>query len=240
MSSNGNTQFWSSLLELDDELEVTLLQDKEVWKAATTWTNAFVNDPLIRYLRDNKPLTPREAKAQKVFMSGLLLGWIRRKIAITINGGASLVVATPAPSSTGPGGPKDKFLDWLLNVTLKFSERISPRERRRRQREVRDKLRPIIDEKIAPRQNDMIHVTLVCTEPESQGRGYASALLDTITRLADILGVACWLESSNIANEPFYNSHGFKSVGNAVVGDQNPDWGEKPVIVQIMIREPIL
>ena len=51
---------------------------------------------------------------------------------------------------------------------------------------------------------------------------------------ADMLGEACWLGSSNIANEPFYNSHGFMAVGEAIIGDDDPDWHDAPVIVQIV------
>ena len=49
-----------------------------------------------------------------------------------------------------------------------------------------------------------------------------------------MLGVACWLESSNIINEPFYNSHGFKTVGEAIIGDDNPTYHGKPFPVQIV------
>jgi hypothetical protein len=51
---------------------------------------------------------------------------------------------------------------------------------------------------------------------------------------ADVVGRACWLVSSNISNEGFYNSHGFKSVGEVVLGADNPDWHEGPVRVQVV------
>jgi hypothetical protein len=49
-----------------------------------------------------------------------------------------------------------------------------------------------------------------------------------------MFGEACWLGSSNIANEPFYNSHGFYTVGEAIIGNDDPNWHEAPVIVQIV------
>jgi GNAT superfamily N-acetyltransferase len=48
---------------------------------------------------------------------------------------------------------------------------------------VTGKLEALVKDKIGERAKDMIHVNIVCTDPESQGHGYASALLDTITRL---------------------------------------------------------
>jgi len=44
-----------------------------------------------------------------------------------------------------------------------------------------------------------------------------------------MLGEACWLVSSNIKNEGFYNSHGFRSVKDMEFGD-----AEKPIIVQLV------
>lgn len=40
--------------------------------------------------------------------------------------------------------------------------------------------------------------------------------------------------SSNIVNEPFYNSHGFKAVSDVIVGDDNPAWNKDPVDVQVV------
>ncbi|KAH6915066.1 hypothetical protein BKA70DRAFT_1257881 [Coprinopsis sp. MPI-PUGE-AT-0042] len=234
-------QFWETLLELDDQVEVKPLKDGEVWKGASTWTNAFIGDPLMNYMKGDEPDTPRSIRAQKLFMSGFLLGWIHMhsKIVITVNGGTSLVVAELAPSSVGRGKPMDKLIGWLVKSSFKFLGRLGSRERKRRRKEVREKRDAVVKDKIGDRYKDMILVSLVCTDPGSQGHGYASALLDTVTRLADILDTACWLESSNALNEPFYNSHGFKTVGEAVIGDHNPSWHEKPFPVQIMIREPL-
>ncbi|TFK28898.1 hypothetical protein FA15DRAFT_664997 [Coprinopsis marcescibilis] len=233
-----NSHFWSTLLELDGELEVKFLKDGEVRKAAQTWNDAFTNDPLLRYFDDNEPKDPRSEKVAQVFMSGILLGWIRRKITITVKGGASLVVASPAPSSVGPGGPRDRMIDWIISGVFVVLSRVGSKQRRKRALNARNRIAKVIQEEIGARQKDMIYVNLVCTAPASQGHGFASALLDTITRMADMLSVACWLESSNVANEGFYNSHGFYTVGEAAIGDDDPTWKGQPVIVQVMVREP--
>ncbi|KAF9482926.1 hypothetical protein BDN70DRAFT_874339 [Pholiota conissans] len=80
----------------------------------------------------------------------------------------------------------------------------------------------------------MIHVGLLATEPASQGKGYGGALLEVINDFADERSKAMWLLSSNILNEPFYNSHGFETVGTFYVGEGNPEWTKKPIPVQIV------
>ncbi|KAF6762188.1 hypothetical protein DFP72DRAFT_878212 [Ephemerocybe angulata] len=86
----------------------------------------------------------------------------------------------------------------------------------------------------------MLHIPLIATSPECQGHGYGSALLAKVTNLADSKGLSSWLVSSNILNEPFYNSHGFKAVGDIHLGEGNLNWNKDPIFFQVMIREPIL
>jgi len=50
---------------------------------------------------------------------------------------------------------------------------------------------------------------------------------------ADTRGQATWLSSSNI-NEKFYNSHGFVTVGETTLGDNNPNWGQDPIAVKFV------
>ncbi|KAH6915065.1 hypothetical protein BKA70DRAFT_1420014 [Coprinopsis sp. MPI-PUGE-AT-0042] len=225
---------WETLLEPGDEPLVKPLKDGEAWKAANTWRNAFVHDPLTRYLQGDQPETPRSIKTRKLFIAGVLLGWIRvhNKVVITVNGGESLVIANLAQSSVGRGSLKDRLINWLIETTFKYKSFFASRESKMRRKEFAEKRAAVMKDTIGDRSKDMILVSLVCTDPESRGHGYASALLATITRIADSLETACWLESSNILNEPFYNSHGFKTIGEAVIGDQNPTWREKAFPMQ--------
>ena len=50
---------------------------------------------------------------------------------------------------------------------------------------------------------------------------------------ADTRGQAIWLSSSNI-NEKFYNSHGFVTVGETTLGDNNPNWDQDPIAVKFV------
>jgi len=109
----------------------------------------------------------------------------------------------------------------------------------------------LVSEVLGDRIKDMIYVNLLATQPQSQGHGYGGALLDTVTRLvcylarfksqqltsslqADAQGRAACLASSNILNTQFYNSHGFKTVGEVYLGDDNPEWHQEPIILRLV------
>ena len=51
---------------------------------------------------------------------------------------------------------------------------------------------------------------------------------------ADAQGRATYLVSSNILNFEFYNSHGFETVGEVYLGDDNPGWHQEPITVQLV------
>lgn len=51
---------------------------------------------------------------------------------------------------------------------------------------------------------------------------------------ADARQIPFILVSINIANEGFYNYHGFQSVGEALIGKDNPTWGGPILPVQIV------
>lgn len=51
---------------------------------------------------------------------------------------------------------------------------------------------------------------------------------------ADAMGENSWLASSNLGNEGFYNKHGYKKVGEAILGNDNPAWDKDPVVVQVV------
>ncbi|KIM46361.1 hypothetical protein M413DRAFT_441453 [Hebeloma cylindrosporum] len=92
----------------------------------------------------------------------------------------------------------------------------------------------LISEILGDRIKDMIYVNLLATQPQSQGHGYGGALLDIVTRLADAQGRAAYLSSSNVLNAGFYNSHGFKTVGEVYLGDDNPEWHQEPIILRLV------
>jgi len=103
-----------------------------------------------------------------------------------------------------------------------------------RRKELDFKLDVAVGLALGDRVKKMWFVEELWTAPVNQGRGYGGALLDTVTAWADWDGRSTWLQSSNIANTEFYRKHGFKAVGTAVVGNNNPTWDGEPVTITIV------
>lgn len=54
-------------------------------------------------------------------------------------------------------------------------------------------------------------------EPQKQGQGIGSKLLQTVLQQARTQNLPCYLETENPRNVPFYQSHGFRLVSETVV-----------------------
>ena len=74
------------------------------------------------------------------------------------------------------------------------------------------------------------YLPLIGVEPAKQGRGLGTALLGYALKRIDREGRIAYLESTNPANIPLYQRHGFEVVGTIQVGDS-------PLLVP-MIRRP--
>lgn len=79
-------------------------------------------------------------------------------------------------------------------------------------------------------------INSLATNPDFQRRGYGGALVDEVTRRADKERRSSYLISSNTANTEFYNSHGFFTLAETVVGDNNPSWKGAPIPMPLMVR----
>ncbi|HEX2559796.1 N-acetyltransferase [Phenylobacterium sp.] len=66
------------------------------------------------------------------------------------------------------------------------------------------------------------YLAMIGTDPSRQGRGLGSALLKEGLRRCDAEGLPAYLESSNPANIPLYERHGFEVVGMIQPGDFPP------------------
>jgi GNAT superfamily N-acetyltransferase len=74
------------------------------------------------------------------------------------------------------------------------------------------------------------YLPLIGIDPAHQGKGLGSALLKHATDICDRDGMPAYLESSNLANVPFYERHGFAALGRIQVGNS-------PVLTP-MLRRP--
>ena len=75
------------------------------------------------------------------------------------------------------------------------------------------------------------YLSVVDTEPDQQGGGIGSALLDPVLRRCDSDGVAAYLECSKESNVAFYVRHGFTVTDRVALPGGPPLW--------FMWREPL-
>jgi GNAT superfamily N-acetyltransferase len=66
------------------------------------------------------------------------------------------------------------------------------------------------------------HLPLIGVDPTRQRQGYGSVLLEHVLRFCDKEGTPAYLESSNPANVPLYQRHGFEVLGTIQVGTSPP------------------
>lgn len=66
------------------------------------------------------------------------------------------------------------------------------------------------------------YLPLIGVDPMAQGKGHGSALMQHALRRCDRDGVPAYLESSNPANIPLYERHGFKVTDTIQVGSSPP------------------
>jgi GNAT superfamily N-acetyltransferase len=108
----------------------------------------------------------------------------------------------------------------------------------------------MVEETLGDSRHEMAYIELLATSPVMQGRGYASALIQKVvkevslhtgpvryavnhlfTNQAESQGRSTWLMSSNVANNGFYNSHGFLTKAKIAMGSDNPTWDRPPIVV---------
>jgi GNAT superfamily N-acetyltransferase len=78
-------------------------------------------------------------------------------------------------------------------------------------------------EKKHPREPHF-YLGILGTDPEHQGKGFGSALLQPVLERCDADGVPAYLESSKEANIPFYNRHGFEVTDTLHMPKGPPIW----------------
>ena len=68
------------------------------------------------------------------------------------------------------------------------------------------------------------YLAILGTEPESQGRGVGSALIEPVLADCDRNGIGAYLESSKERNLAFYGRHGFRVTGELDLPDGPRIW----------------
>jgi len=209
--------------------------------ALDTMAEAFRDDPFQDYLWDTPDKTPvgRHSK----FIRFLVRQRLRRNISSSwmisraVDHGIALITATYA-SNAEKGNTKDSILDKLVDYMFGVGQVfVSSTEQKKRAYEFVTKLEAKLKEVLGDRLADLNYLDTIATLPAAQGRGYGSALIESVNQWSDSQDRAMYLWSSNIKNMGFYSYHGFQVVGEILLGDKNPTWQKPPVRFQLMLRE---
>ncbi|EKM54617.1 uncharacterized protein PHACADRAFT_185527 [Phanerochaete carnosa HHB-10118-sp] len=188
----------------------------DVPTAVRTYEAAFKGDPSHHWLRDTSAngihLTSIDYHGSALPMLGrrteisALWGYcVTKGLAWTIDNGAAIICYGPAKSTLSR---TDKAAVSVLVGALGMNT-------------------------LGDREEEAIYLQILATTPEKQGRGYASALIRTVTGIADAQRRATFLLSSNLINTGFYNSFGFVEGAKIVLGNDDPTWREPPVVVLV-------
>jgi GNAT superfamily N-acetyltransferase len=68
------------------------------------------------------------------------------------------------------------------------------------------------------------YLAILGTDPDHQGKGVGSALMQPVLERCDADGFGAYLESSKESNVPFYRRHGFEVTGEVRLPDGPPLW----------------
>ncbi|THH05042.1 hypothetical protein EW145_g5086 [Phellinidium pouzarii] len=219
------------------QIKVERLSFRDIDSARISVENAFEEDPLCEYLRDKQT---KKSGFLKGIISSLQLDArfvlaVHTKTAFTVDHGKALAIYVPAASSAGKPRPTPLklFLQQLVKILSYTSNWLNTPEQKKK---YEGKLADLVRDGVGKKVNEMVFLHGLATSPEHQGKGYGTALVKTVTDIADAEGRECYLLSSNINNTSFYNSCGFYSFKETVFGADNPTWKKDPIVVPLMVR----
>ncbi|KAI0953478.1 hypothetical protein AcW1_007684 [Taiwanofungus camphoratus] len=209
------------------------LKYADISNAVHTIIEANKSDPLISYLLKT-PDTTKSIKGRIRLDVYLRIAYgVHKHTVFTIDHGDAIVFYALSRR------PKQRLFDRISSAIEKaITKLMISKEQNIRRQEWSEKLDATVKEALGDEFDSMINLTNLATVPEKQGRGYGTALVRHVTAQADVQQCSTWLTSSNVANTKFYESCGFLTVAEILLGDNNPMWGKPPIVVPVMVRKP--
>ncbi|KAL4242497.1 hypothetical protein ABKN59_011710 [Abortiporus biennis] len=216
-----------------EEIQIRQMKYVDIFAATKTSLATTDQDPMHQYLHVS-PNTIIEQWLETIMYWIMWTSSIYTGCAWTIdNGSANIGYVEPYK----PRPILDKVLEYLAVLIMIIQTAIQSKERTKRQNELRSNLRVHITESLGGRKNEVLYFRTVATLPMKQGHGYGSTLTRIVTSLGNAQGKDIWLVSSNTAmNTGFYTKHGFVTVSNFELGNENPSWKGSPIPIHIMVR----
>ncbi|PIL37247.1 hypothetical protein GSI_00940 [Ganoderma sinense ZZ0214-1] len=210
-----------------EAIEIVPMRYRDLLKGAESLRKAFLNDPLMRYFvtADTAPFQGTRSKAINIVD---WVGAMRQHRMVTIGGGLSLMKYGP------PGNQNNLAFIAYLMKTLK---RLRPQECAKRWKEFGAKAQMLVVEAFGNKVGDMYEIQALCTDPDAQGRGYASALVEYVLKQGDADGHDVWLLATDAYG--FYEHFGFTVIRSGMIAVDNPAWDGEPITLYIMHRPAV-
>ncbi|KAI9732366.1 MAG: hypothetical protein M1834_001573 [Cirrosporium novae-zelandiae] len=203
------------------------------WKAvAYSLAIAFEHDDVARYFVDAPDTTTWTAKEKwelhLKMLEYVVYAHLLKGLVVTAGDNYECVGLWMPP-----GRNMDDHLTILRSGMWRLRYQLSPEGRKRFFQEFLPLLHDTKEVVMGPRDNTSWYLVYIGTRPEARGKGLARQVIEFVTREADKHNQACYLESSNDINPIIYGKMGF-NVARKVALSRS----EKPVFMDIMIREP--
>ncbi|KAI0796888.1 hypothetical protein C8Q75DRAFT_802560 [Abortiporus biennis] len=210
-----------------------LMRYGDIWHATAISAEALKDDPLTRYFT-NSPGQINCMLRRIVVRLGSVVSWIssvsKGNAWVTSDGDAMIACAQ-----------SNKPVSWAIRMIGNIGNRFSrylrswkSSEEQKRMTEFGGKVRKMISETLGGKTKEMIWISSLATAVEKQRQGYGSMLGRHVLSLADEQGRECYLVSSNVKNQHFYNQLGFHGVASFELGAENPTWKEVPIIIELV------
>ncbi|KAI0332747.1 hypothetical protein GY45DRAFT_442204 [Cubamyces sp. BRFM 1775] len=194
----------------------------EIPRSADSMHRAFLSNPITAYNRavDTAPFLDVRWRIRQ---NMTLLDAVIQGRVLCVNQGDALLIY---------GAPGNNHTSRIYNFFFDILQRFNTDELNARKSEFRVKIQRMVQAAFGAKAKDMYYIHILGTAPEVQGRGYASALVNTVTAMADAEGRDTWLITADAT--PFYEKLGFVVVQEDSLGAENPTWGSKPVPICIV------
>ncbi|KAI9770526.1 MAG: hypothetical protein M1840_003116 [Geoglossum simile] len=209
-----------------------ILTAKEYREASQCLALAFAEDEVSRYFIDTKDMA-KCSEGEKWSLHVDILEYI---VAAHCYGG---LVTTIGPNYDAvalwmpPGKKMENWLTTLRSGIWRLYYKLSAEGRKRFFSEFIPLLHDTKLDVLGDRDANSYYLVYLGTRPESRRRGYAKKLVEHMARRADTEGLPMYLESSAGDNVIYYQRLGFELKRKIYLSR-----GEKPVAMDIMVREP--
>ncbi|KAI9801738.1 MAG: hypothetical protein M1825_003110 [Sarcosagium campestre] len=225
--NRGRSQFPSKPLA-NGVRAVTMAEYKQ---AAACLAAAFKDDDVVRYPVYTGDTAEQSADAKwqlhVAILECMVIAHIHKGLVTTVGPDFNSVAIWCLPGKTP---------DWFTLVrsglwNLYF--KMSVEGRKRFYTEFLPLLHDTKANILGERDDESYYLVYIGTKPGHEGKGYAKALIEHITKQADLNRRACYLESSAAKNIPMYKKRGF-----AIRKTVYLNYADAPVAMDIMVREP--